>query len=185
MTRLEAIHSFRFLSSVQEPDAEFIPFKAPDRAVFYQKFAEQGIVLPDYNRFKRKFLRRRDMMTLMSPLNVRFAYKDREYSFTANEGACWDGASVPTMFVCCNVSKFNHYVILASLLHDAFFALHLMPFEDANNIFSAVLRYHDLGNLALLRYMMGVRSPIAHKLYRKSDVSGHWLNGFIDFHTLV
>ena len=184
MSHLDDIKTFEFLSPIVTPDCQFIPKTEGARKIMYSSFMDSGITLPPYDSFTRRFLRRADMMVLNKGLEIRFRYKNQEYKMIFARGTCWDGASIPNVFVFGNASKFNQYVILASLVHDALFALHLMPYDDANNIFSAIMRAQGINKLALGRFMLGVRSRIGRRMYRRSNPDKHWMKGFVNLEKL-
>ena len=179
--RLKAIRSFQLLADSGEPCTEFIPRDSDERDKLYYEYSLEGITLPRYSTFSRKHLRKRDMKVLTSDWTIKFRYKKEEYAMLLKKGFCFDGASVPLVFRMGNVTAHNSYVSKAAPVHDALFALKLMTYEDANNVFSGLLRDKGLNKFALVRYMLGVRSPIGRRLYRKSDPRKSWLKGFVEF----
>ena len=181
MSRMKKIRSFQVVDYSGSVLDEFIPTDKNAREALYEGFREKGVILPPYSSFKRRALRRRDMKVVCREWWMIFDYCGKRYKITVDVGSCYDGASVPVPFVMGNVSKFNQYVLIPALVHDALFALKLMSFEDANNIFSGLLRWNGINKLALGRYMLGVRSPIGRAIYRKGNAETHWLNGFVQF----
>lgn len=189
ISRMKKIKSFKFESAISTPVVQFIPTQELPRDTLYREFELDGVTLPPYAQFKRRALRKRDMMVLCEPISIRFRYMGKSYEMNFKKGYCFDGASVPTMFVFGNVSKFNQYVLFAAMVHDALFALQLLGddklgFEDANNIFSAILRYQRINKFALLRYMLGVRSFVGWRLYKKSNPETSWLLDFVSFEVI-
>ena len=181
LSRMKKIRSFKVVEYSGSILNEFIPTDKAKRDVLYAGFRASGIKLPPYDSFERRALRKRDMKVVCRDWYMIFDYCGERYKITFNTGSCYDGASVPVAMVGGNVSKFNQYVSIASLVHDGLFALKLMPFEDANNVFSALLRWQDLNKLALWRYMLGVRSFVGKLIYKKGNPDKHWLNGFVEF----
>jgi len=181
LSRMKKIRSFKIVEYSGSILDEFIPTDEAKRDVLYAGFRARGVKLPPYDSFERKALRKRDMKVVCRNWYMVFDYCGERYRIEFKKGACYDGASVPVPFVFGNVSKFNQYVSVASLVHDGLFALKLMSFEDSNNIFSALLRHEGINKLALARYMLGVRSPIGRMIYKRGDEKAHWLNGFVEF----
>lgn len=179
--RLKAIRSFHILSDSGEPPTEFIPVDSDERDKLYYKYSLEGVTLPRYSSFDRKHLRKKDMKVLTADWSIKFRYKSEEYAMFFKKGFCFDGASVPVFFRMGNVTAHNSYVSKAAPVHDALFALKFMSYEDANNIFSGLLRDKDINKFALGKYMLGVRSPVGRKLYRKSDPETSWLKDFVEF----
>lgn len=181
ISRMKKIRSFKVVEYSGSILDEFIPTDSAKRDVLYAGFRAEGVKLPQYSSFDRLALRKRDMKVICRDWYMVFDYCGRRYRIEFKTGSCYDGASVPVIFVLGNVSKFNQYVSIASLVHDGLFALQLMSFEDANNVFSALMRWQGLNKFALGRYMLGVRSPIGKLIYKKSEPKKHWLYDFVHF----
>ncbi len=177
MNRMESIESFEVINYSGTPDTQFISTKKNARTKLYNEFLDEGIELPSYSAFKRKNLRKRDMMVLNEDWFMEFVYKGVKYRIDAKKGACFDGASVPTIFIFGNMSRFNQYVIIPALVHDILFATHKFSFEDANNIFSALLRWNEINKCVLAKYMLGVRVG-GKGIYNRSVPEDHWLWNF-------
>lgn len=182
--RLEAIRSFEVIDYSGVIPSVYLSTHKETRLKQYEYFRERGIELPPYDSIKRKNLSKKDLKVFLDDWLIIFKYKNIEYKLTIKAGAITDDASVPTAFVFMNVTKHNQYVSIPAAVHDCLFALHLLSFEDANNVFSGLLRWNKIPKLALARYMMGVRSPVGKMLYKNNDPSKHWLKDFVDFEIL-
>lgn len=123
-----------------------------------------------------------DLCVLMRDWFMYFLYNGDNYSIAVKAGAIFDNASVPTVFVRRNLTKRGQHIQRAALVHDCLFALHLMPFEDANNVFAGIIEQTGLCNkLTQWAYTTAVRTPIGRKLYNENDPEKHWLRDYVEF----
>jgi len=159
----------------------FIPQAGLDRVHLYQKLHAQGIVPPAYSEFTRPNLKKVDMMVLLEDNVFRFSLDGQEYKLTIKAGHAWDGASIPVAFVCCNMTKFNQYVLFASLIHDVLFALGFFSFKESNDIFRAILKKKKTPWLTRVFLQVGIRSFVGKHIYngyRKGKIKT-WMKPFV------
>jgi len=172
---------FKVIGCSGELPVEFISTNESVRETQYEQFKDRGIVLYPYCDIKRPMLLKRDLKVFLEDWWIEYQYEDVVYKLTYLAGGIFDEASIPIIFRCCNGTAHNQYVSIPSAVHDALFALHLMPFEDANNIFRELLEWKHIPRIVKGRLMMGVRSFLGRRLYRKNNPEEHWLNGFVKF----
>jgi len=128
----------------------------------------------------RESLRKEDMKVLESDWWITFEYKKKVYRLTLKRGACWDGASVPTGLVHGNVAKHTQRANIPSIVHDYLFCSRSLSFDDANNIFSGLLRWQGMNRGALAQYMIGVRSRKGRRIFIDGNPEAHWLPPFCE-----
>jgi len=182
MSRKEKVASFKIVHETNPVVDVVIPIDVKSRDELYNLFLYvYDIELPSYESFKKRKMKLNDMRVLMQDWTCSFWYDKNLYEVIVKKGACYDGASVPVFLIRHNIRKYSQQIIGPAILHDACFALKLFSFEDSNNIFRGYMEHNKINFFDKLQYICGVRSFIAHKLYKNCDSKLHWLNKFVTF----
>ena len=139
-----------------------------------------------------------ELYVLHHDYEVRFTYKKTNYRFKMLRGFIFDKASVPP-FLRSVVDNDDPDVMISAMCHDAMFALHLVPFKQANKMFYWIVKTVMLKKLSNIvdkksrrkmrreiffkpkLYFFGVATPIGKKIYNSCNPFDHWLNGYVIF----
>lgn len=186
--RRAAVNSFKVVDVSLPPLTSFVPVDPVRRAKQWDwMYFTHGVVLPDYEVYKRRNLEYVDLIVFERDWWIIYEYNYKRYKVTVKPGAVIDSASVPTVFVRRNLTKRGQHIQEAAALHDSLFALKPFgySFDDANNLFEAMIRYTGIStDIARKFYMLGVRSPVGWKIYDEANPDKHWLKNFVEFEEL-
>jgi hypothetical protein len=159
--------------------------------------SELGVSLPSVDKIHRENLSTHELFVLRERYEINFNIACTTYSFVFKKGTIFDKASVPSILRSV-VDNDSYYVIRPSLIHDAMFALHLVPYRVANKLFKEYIKYeydHEIAKLSgrakrkLIRekrfktamYFFGVSTRKGRRIYNSIEPKNHWLNGYIEF----
>ena len=181
MSHIHDIKTFEVLACSGELPVTYLSINKSIRDQQYKDFAEEGITLVPYDKYKRNFLNKRDLKVFCKTWWIVYRYKEVVYKLTIAKGAVIDEASIPWFFRFGLGTAHNQYVSIPSGMHDVLFAMKYMSFDDSNNVFSGALRWKKTPKPVIARLMMGVRSVFGKHSYNSNDPSTHWLNGFVNF----
>jgi hypothetical protein len=183
MKRMDLIKSMEVIGHSPTIEVAYIPINKIYRDRLYESFKDEGITLPIYSKLKRKGLNQCDLLILLKDHWISFRYNGKMIHILCKKGFIFDGASVPKKFVMRSLVKIGPKVLLAALIHDTLFALQpdSISYDDANNIFSALLRYKGVNKFTIGLYCAGVRSFIGKRIYKSIDPSLSWMKEFVEF----
>lgn len=172
--RREALTSFRVNNISLPPSSSFLPVSHPRRRYVYRHVAG----LPAYNKIERHNLKREDLYYLNHKWWIDFNYLGVRYVVVADAKLVTDYASVPFYASFRKLTKRGQHIDEEALLHDILFASHFFSFEDANNIFEAMMLWKGISKKALVKtYAAGPR-VFGKPIYNSIKPEDHWIHGY-------
>ena len=91
-------------------------------------------------------------------LNSQLIYENDKYIFIIHKGFKFDGASIPRPLWSLYGCPFGGIYTMASCLHDALYATHLMNRKDADKLFHEAMTASGVNQLLAKQLYLGVRS---------------------------
>jgi len=153
-----SINSFEDPKYDFEPSIQYISKEKEHREKIYKKFEKEGIILPDYDKFKRKRnLNKVDLLVLTEDFKISFDWLYSKWRIIIKKGACFDGSSIPSWAQIGRITKISQYSIVAALLHDYFYGLRYFERSLCDDIYECFLRYKKLRKLPLFTHMFFLR----------------------------
>lgn len=173
---------FKVVAVSLPPLAYNLPVDKYRRAALYSYFNSRQVALPDYAGITRDNLHPEDLAIFDKTFRIKFRYNGGIYRLAIAPGAVFDFASVPKVFTHGTLSKRGQHVDIAAAVHDCLFALNLLPYEDANNVFIGLIDWLDLASpLARRLYAFGVNTRKGKRIYDSSNPETHWLKDYVTF----
>lgn len=133
-----------FSTSAPVPDTIRVD---PQRYDWYKvRMWEKGVDLPEFSQFKRDNLSILELRLLQEDFTVKFTWRGVRYVLALKAGYISDLASVPGILRGLVDNDALIALIAAYCVHDPCFALQLLPFKDANDLFRDIIehRVHTL-----------------------------------------
>ena len=166
---------------------------------------EKGVDLPEFSQFKRDNLSVLELRLLQEDFTIKFTWRGVRYVLTLKAGYISDLASVPGILRGLVDNDALIALIAAYCVHDPCFALQLLPFEEANDLFRDLVIYkieelylyqleeangHRKAVRAAKRwrrralrdarlYHFGVSTPIGRKIYHGGNPQTHWARPYV------
>jgi hypothetical protein len=146
----------------------------------WKRFADKGIILPDYESFERK----KDLRILEADFYFKFKNYNKKgeceaWNFHFKPGFIWDLASVPVAMRGI-VQNDSRTIRAAAMVHDVLFYQHLASFRESNKIFYRIIRAHSGRGLRAFLAFFGVSTAVGRKGYNSYDADTHWSKDFVE-----
>lgn len=181
-TNTEGVKSFTLLNYPYEPVFQFVPIDDFHREKLYKSFEEMGIILPDYEQFKKKkFFNVRDLMVLRKDFEITFSFLGRCYKYVLKQGFFTDMASILAFVQMFRISKISEYSVIAALVHDASYGCKYFTQHLCDDLFESLLKVRKTPWLTKFLHMFFLRI-FGGLTYNKSNSNSEFQLGFVELY---